>query len=141
MPETLVVDASVALKWLLPEEDSEEALGMIGRAILAAPDLMRVEAANALWHRVKRLQLTAGEARACLADLAAVPMDYVADRALTAAALSLACDLGHPVCDCLYLALALERAGVAVTADRRFAASVASHPYLAGRVMLLSDWV
>ena len=136
-----MVDASVALKWLLPEEDSEEALGMIGRAILAAPDMMQVDAANALWHRVKRLQLTAGEARACLADLAAVPMDYVADRALTAAALSLACDLGHPVYDCLYLALALERAGVAVTADRRFAASVASHPYLAGRVMLLSDWV
>ena len=134
-----VVDASVALKWLLPEADSEQALGMIGRANLLAPELMPVELANALWLRVKRLQLTAAEARACLADLAAVPMDYVPDRALTPAALSLACDLGHPAYDCMYLALALERAGVAVTADRRFAGAVASHPYLAGRVVLLSE--
>ena len=103
------------------------------------PDLFVVESASALWLRVKRLQLTAAEARACPADLAAVPMDYAPDRALAPAALSLACDLGHPAYDCLYLALALERAGVAVTANRRFAGAVASHPYLAGRVVLLSE--
>ena len=72
--------------------------------------------------------------------LGCVPMDYVPDRALAPAALSLACDLGHPAYDCMYLALALDRAGVAVTADRRFAAAVASHPYLAGRVRLLSEF-
>ena len=100
-----------------------------------------VELANALWLRGKRIQLTTPHLRACLADLAAVPMDYVPDRALAPAALSLACDLGHPAYDCMYLALALERAGVAVTADRQFAGAVASHPYLADGVVLLSELV
>jgi predicted nucleic acid-binding protein len=46
-------------------------------------------------------------------------------------------EIGHPVYDCLYLALALQRGTHVVTADRRFAA-VATRPELAGRVRLLS---
>jgi predicted nucleic acid-binding protein len=135
--ELLVVDASVALKWVLPEADSEIALGLVGRQRLIAPDLLAVEAGNALWLRVRRRELTAIEARTALVDLLGVPMDYVPDRPLARAALSLAADLEHPAYDCLYLALALNRAAAVVTADRRFAAAVAAHPYLAGRVRLL----
>ncbi len=43
----LVVDASVALKWVVEEEGSEAALALKGRD-LATPSLLRVEAATAL---------------------------------------------------------------------------------------------
>jgi predicted nucleic acid-binding protein len=137
--DLLVVDASVALKWVLPEAGSEAALGLIGRNRLIAPDLLAVEAGNALWLRVRRRELTAVEARTALVDLLGAPVDYVPDRPLARAALSLAADLGYPAYDCVYLALAMERAGIVVTADRRFAAAVTAHPYLAGLVRLLDD--
>jgi predicted nucleic acid-binding protein len=137
--ELLVVDASVALKWVLPEANSGTALGLVGRRRLTAPDLLAVETANALWLRVRRRELTAIEARTALVDLLSVPVDYLPDRPLAHAALSLAADLEHPAYDCVYLALAMDRAGIVVTADRRFAAAVAAHPYLAGRVRLLDE--
>ncbi len=140
MIETIVVDASAALKWIAPEDDSVIALRLIGRGHLLAPDLLTIEAANALWVRVQRRDLTAVEARTALADLLTVPVEYAADRALAPAALSLAADLGHPVYDCVYLALALSRAGVVVTADRRFTAAVQQHPYLTGRVRALHQF-
>jgi hypothetical protein len=57
-----------------------------------------------------------------------------------AAALTIACDLKHPIHDCCYLALALEENAVVVTAaDRRFKAAVAPHSALADRVVLLRD--
>lgn len=136
--QAFVIDASVALKWVLPEPDSEAALTLIGSAPLQAPELLATECANALWLRVRRREMTAVEARTGLADLMAVPMAWRSDRALAVAALSLAADLDHPSYDCTYLALALETAATVVTADRRFAAAVGGHPFLAGRVMLLA---
>lgn len=52
----LVVDGSVAVKWLLPEEDSKEALGIRdahvrGKVTLYAPDLLLYEVANVLRYR------------------------------------------------------------------------------------------
>jgi predicted nucleic acid-binding protein len=53
-----VVDASVVLKWFLPEKDSGLADSLLedflnGDAELIAPDLILLEAANALWKRVE----------------------------------------------------------------------------------------
>jgi hypothetical protein len=89
MAAVLVVDASVALKWLQPEADSEAALGLIGRAILAAPELMMVEAANALATRVRRRELSPLEARTSVTDLHGIHIDFIANRDLAPAALSL----------------------------------------------------
>ena len=43
---TLVVDASVATKWLLPEPDSDQALRVRAER-LVAPPLFRLECGNA----------------------------------------------------------------------------------------------
>ena len=136
---TLVVDASIALKWVLNERDSAAAEAVLAGHRLAAPDLLVVECANALWARIRRRALSPAEARAAFSDLIAVDIDYEADHGLTAAALSLAADLDHPVYDCTYLALALERGCQVITADRRFAAAVNAHPFHAGRVRLPAD--
>ena len=49
----LVIDASVAVKWVIEEEDTTQALALRGRA-LAAPDLLIAECANILWKKVRR---------------------------------------------------------------------------------------
>ena len=45
---TVVIDASVALKWVLPEDGSAAAMAMRAQS-LAAPSHWLIEAANALW--------------------------------------------------------------------------------------------
>ena len=47
---TLVVDASVAVKWFLPEADTPSAERLLAFAgPLHAPDLLRIEVASAVW--------------------------------------------------------------------------------------------
>jgi len=54
-------------------------------------------------------------------------------------AANLALELGHAICDCLYLAMAIREGAVVVTADRRFGDTVDRSPAYAGLVRLLSD--
>ena len=52
---TIVVDASIALKWLLPEPDSIDAEGVAsGDHLLIAPTLVIAESCNAVWQRLRR---------------------------------------------------------------------------------------
>lgn len=69
---TLVVDASVALKWVLQEPDSDlaEALARTDETLLV-PDFWLAEATNVLWLQVRRRLLTPDEAREGLALLRA----------------------------------------------------------------------
>ncbi len=48
---TLVIDASVALKWVIDEDDSEAAQELVSDHALAAPELLLIECANVLWTR------------------------------------------------------------------------------------------
>ena len=134
-----VVDASVALKWVVAEPDSSAADALLERYALAAPELLLVECVNALWLRLRRGELALGDAVAAMRRLQAVPLDLASDAGLAPQALSLSAELDHPAYDCMYLALALEHAAVVVTADRRFAGVAAGHPGHAGRVRLLAE--
>ncbi len=57
----LVIDASVAIKWVIEEEGTAEAL-TLRRQHLIAPDLIIPECANILWKKVRRDELSAEEA-------------------------------------------------------------------------------
>ena len=131
-----VVDASVALKWVL-DEPGKEAADVLLDGDLLAPSLWLIEAANTLWKRSQRGELRAGEAAAMLAELRNAPVTTVPMETDVAAALDIAARLGHPVYNCLYLALALREGAEVVTADRRFVAAAGKDPELAGRVRLL----
>jgi len=64
---TWVVDASVAVKWVVPEALSEHAERVLATdEELLAPDLLLVEAANALWKKTERGELASAEARRAL---------------------------------------------------------------------------
>jgi predicted nucleic acid-binding protein len=142
VPARIVVDASVALKWVLDEAESDRAEALSeGRELLTSA-LLWAEAGNAIALRVRRGELSRTLAADALRDLRAAPLGtrpLNADVALTA--LNLACDLTHPIYDCCYLALAIQENSVVVTADRRFRSAVAEHPSLADRVLLLRDIV
>ena len=50
----MVIDASVAFKWLVEEDDSALAIGLLGHEDLLAPGLILAEVGNALWKRILR---------------------------------------------------------------------------------------
>ena len=132
---TIVIDASVALKWVLDEPGKDAADALLD-AELIAPALWLVEAANALWRRTQRGEITALEARERLVELYNAPVTTTAIEDDLLAAGDLANSLGHPVCDCLYLAMAVRENTHVVTADTRFHAVVDRSP-LKGAVRLL----
>lgn len=134
---TLVVDASVAIKWVCDEPGSDRALALLTNETLAAPSLWLVEASNALWRRRKLGELTQRQAFDRLDALRDAPVQALEDHRFVEASLRLANDLGHPVYDCLYLAAAVDLNTQVVTADSRFEKAVARRSSLRRRVRLL----
>ena len=117
---TLVVDASVAAKWVLPEAGSVEAAALRTQdADLIAPSLIVAEIGNALWKSAMRGDVAGAEV-AHMLDIAAahyarlIPLADIAN-----AAVKLAVDLEHPIYDCFYLALADRERAELITADAR----------------------
>jgi len=115
-----VIDASVAIKWVLPEQGSETARRLLD-ARLVAPDLLLVECANILWKHVRRGELHAAAATARLASLLLVRMESLPTSALVSGALSRAVQHRHPAYDCVYLEAACHSGLPLVTADRALA--------------------
>jgi predicted nucleic acid-binding protein len=134
-----VVDASVAVKWLVAEKHSEAAAALLtaGHALIA-PELMFVEVASALWSLCRRHIVTADEVHRALEDLALAPVAVTANLCqLVPAAARLALDLSHPVYDCIYLALGMQANLPVITADQRFFDAVRNHPYLSKTIVML----
>ena len=126
---TFVIDASVALKWFLPEVEAEPARRVLAaRPNLVAPDLLFAEAGNALWKRVRAEEMTAGEATAVAEALAALPWRVLGAQSLLAPALEIACRTGCTVYDSLYVAAAVREEAPLVTADRRLLDALAPGP-------------
>ena len=136
-----VVDASVAVKWLITENHSEQAARLLeGDQVLVAPALLYAEAANALWALARRGDIASADVRDAVAVLADAPIHVPSSmRQLMPAAARLTSDLEHPVYDCFYLALALQEQRPVVTADRRFYSVVRAHPYLAESIVHVGD--
>jgi predicted nucleic acid-binding protein len=116
---TLIVDASIALKWFVPEELEDEADALAGRADLVAPDLIFSEVGNALWARATRGLLPRADAERSLEAFEAVALTILDSPPFARRALAIALDLGHPIYDCIYLACAERLDALLVTADNR----------------------
>lgn len=121
----LVIDASVAFKFLVYELGSEQARDLIrGDEPMVAPDLVLTEVGNALWKRVKQselLEIHAERSLAALPDFFA-RLDLTGDLVIDAFRLSFR--LRHPIYDCVYLALAMRDEALLITADKKFVRAV-----------------
>ncbi|PKQ20127.1 MAG: hypothetical protein CVT66_06590 [Actinobacteria bacterium HGW-Actinobacteria-6] len=132
MTTCVCVDTSVAFKWFAPADEPglDEALALLrahrdGEIALLAPSIMRVEVTNAL-----RYSGCSAEAlRGVIEDLTRFHIDFVEpDDGILSHAAELALEHGLSVYDALFLAVAIERGCVLISADRkafgRIAASV-----------------
>lgn len=131
-------DASVLLKWVLPEpeRDTEQALALREAAIekrivLAVPPLWLYEVGNTLARRYP------DNAEALLQMLRAGPLSAIApSRAWLTRALELTIEYGVTFYDASYHALAIVSRGVFVTADERYVRNTSKEDH----VLVLKDW-
>jgi predicted nucleic acid-binding protein len=121
----MIVDASVAFKWFVPEPDSDRALALFETTEpLYAPDLVLTEVSNAMWARLRKIDGDHGSVvKAAASALPRMLTLLVPVVELLPRAIELAFDLQHPIYDCIYLALAEREKAALVTADRRLIAT------------------
>ncbi|MDQ3301902.1 MAG: type II toxin-antitoxin system VapC family toxin [Actinomycetota bacterium] len=120
--KSLVLDTSVALKFYLPEEGHEEALGLLeaaeaGAAELLAPGTLLPEGFNAIAQQRRRGLLDEEDATGAWAKLLAAPVYTYAVEDLIERAAAIANETGAIIYDALFLALAEDTDTVMVTAD------------------------
>jgi predicted nucleic acid-binding protein len=127
LSSAFVVDASVAVKWLIEESDSALAEALAGHS-LSAPSLLLIECANVLWRRARIVRA-----------LMAAPVRLVPSELHLEQAVVLATERRHPVYDCVYLCLARASATRLVSADRRFVSAVRRQLGFAKSVVLLAE--
>jgi predicted nucleic acid-binding protein len=136
-----VVDASVVIKWFVPEIHSDRARRLLAAAHqYLSPDLLFPEVGNAIWKKVRRGELTAGEGRQLAIDIARIAVETVSTRGLMIDAQALAITTGVTVYDAMYLALAIRLETELITADDKLGRTVARHPMAAAHVRLVQTF-
>jgi predicted nucleic acid-binding protein len=120
-----VVDASIATKWYLRDEElAIEAAAIfedfrVGRIDLLAPDHIQQEVANAVRNAVRRARITEAEAHAAVSAVLGWAIPMIATSTLLASGMTVALRYDCALYDALYIALA-ERANCEfIYADRR----------------------
>ena len=120
-----VIDASVAIKWVVGEADSATAVEILENCSLASPDLLVAECANILWKKARLGELSVDEAIMAADLLQHSDIEILPTRHLLEAATRLAIRLDHAAYDCIYLVLAQEIGCPFVTADERLRCKLA----------------
>jgi predicted nucleic acid-binding protein len=129
----IVIDASVAVKWFIEEHDSNFAKQLLleEQGNLCIPDIFVVEVSATLVREANANKADSEVFRTGLyhltdmIDRQALVLERRSPGHITDAGY-LAINLGHPLKDCIYLALAMELECELITADIRFAAKAQS---------------
>jgi predicted nucleic acid-binding protein len=130
----VVVDASVAAKWFLPEDREalvSEALALLDKydreeVQFVVPDLFYVETASAIWKAVRAGRVSRAFGDQALDLLTQREFSTVASLKLLDSAFQIATAHGRTVYDCLYVALAVQTNSQLITADERLANALAA---------------
>jgi predicted nucleic acid-binding protein len=120
----LVVDASVLIKFYIPEILSDRAERLLAEVEkkevdLLAPDLIYPEAGNTLWKKQRLKELTRSEVEEITDAILSLPLKIEASKSLLPLAVELATAYGMTVYDALYLSLAKVYETTLITADRK----------------------
>jgi predicted nucleic acid-binding protein len=129
----IVIDASVAAKWFLPDEPfSAEALELLRRATAGTtdfivPDLFFSECGNILWKAARRKRLSVDETVAAIQIIEELQPLTVPAAGLLEDTLQIARNYDRTFYDSLYLAVAAKQQTYLVTADEKLAHATAAH--------------
>ena len=131
---TVVVDASVAAKWVVPEiiEPLAAQADRLLRAYAAGtvhilvPDLFWLEIGNFLWKATRRREIAVEVAQRSLEAMLSRGFPTVPTRSLLPDALKIAADFDRTVYDSAYVALAVATQSELITADERLANALAA---------------
>jgi len=136
---SLVIDASVAIKWFMPEPYSINVIRLLdgGRELLA-PDLIFAECGNVLWKKWLRQELEPTVIPAILGDLHRMNMRIVPTFMLSEEASSIATTCRRSFYDSVYLALAVLTNSILITADKKLCNALQGS-HLAERLMWVGD--
>jgi predicted nucleic acid-binding protein len=135
-----VVDASVAVKWLVYEESSDFAVAFArSNNYFVAPRMIMTEVANALARKAIQGAISAEDAKQQFPKLPYFFDEIVSVDDLIADALYNACQFRHPIYDLIYLEAARRRGIQLVTADQRLLSKLANTD-LASFIIMLSAW-
>jgi len=114
----VVVDASVAIKWYLPESHTIKASMLFSQTFeLYCPDLMFSEIGNILWKRITKGELSHEKAKTIITAVRKVSFNMVNSQPLMLHALDIACKYKRTFYDSIYIALAEKQNCRFVTAD------------------------
>ncbi len=136
------VDSSVAVKWVLTEADTPQALRVLTDVPAAGGGLWMLdvglaEVTNAVWKHYHRKLLSLDQARQCLDDFLRAPVQVVSSQPLLPLAFELAAKYDTSVYDALFVALTIDRGIPGVMADEPLYQAVhADHP----QIHLLRNW-
>jgi predicted nucleic acid-binding protein len=124
MPSLLVVDCSVAIKWVLDEAGAAEAIELLeshgrGEVTLVAPDLLRLEAASLLARRTRNKRSSPLEATRSYEFVAAAMPHLFPSQQLLPQALQIAFANQLSLWDAIYISLAIRLDCPLITADNR----------------------
>jgi predicted nucleic acid-binding protein len=125
----IAIDASLAVKWYLDEPWSDEAEDLFASnaGAVIVPDSFVAEVIGTFVRRANIDKSLRAESESLIGQFTALfDAELISAQRLDppaiARAAALALDLGHPLKDCHYLALAMEQECELVTCDARFAA-------------------
>jgi predicted nucleic acid-binding protein len=125
----LVVDASIAIKWMIDESDSDLAARLLddGHDLLA-PELIIAELISAAWKHRRRGRIGEAQFDDIVIRITQRPIACRPLRPLALRAAALARALDQPIYNCPYLALAEAEDVPLITADRRLVDAVRGTP-------------
>lgn len=131
---TLVLDATVAVKWAFPAGEPlvAQAVQLLNSYIeaktkLLVPDLFWAEFGNVVWKGVRQKRWSRNSALAAVAEMAGRKFLTVSSAVLLPQALEIAINFGRSVYDSLYVALAVSANSQLITADERLANALAAY--------------
>jgi len=124
-----IIDASVAIKWFVPEPFHQEARALLSeKPDRIAPDWLMAEVANVLWKQARQ-GIVKTELATRILQILPKLICFQAAAPLTPIAYRIARQMDHPVYDCLYLALAKQYGGQLITADTKLATAASANHY------------
>jgi predicted nucleic acid-binding protein len=132
---TLILDASVAIKWAMPmarEPLTDESLRLLKRYVdseieFIVPDIFWAEVGNVLWKGTRQRRWRQDQAEAVATDMTSRDFPTVSSITLLPEALRIAFAYDRSLYDCLYVALAVQSRTNLITADERLANALAAH--------------